>query len=120
MKFICEKCGEIKPEVTYYTFPAQADCPKCGRTLYDEDPDGQIKVLSLEEGVKKRPEFYIKILKEYQLKCKKFKRCVQCINPWNDGICECKRKPIIEENKERDMIMIWYELKKNGYDMEKV
>ena len=55
-KWTCTKCGEVEPKVIYYSCPAQADCPNCGERL--EDPDGGIKILSLEESIVARPSLY--------------------------------------------------------------
>jgi len=58
MKFICPKCGEVKPTRIYYSCPTQGDCPICNARL--EDIEGGIKILSEEESRKIRPSFYAK------------------------------------------------------------
>jgi hypothetical protein len=55
-KWNCKTCGEVKPKVIYYSCPAQADCPICHARL--EDPDGFLKVLTIEEAIQKRPKLY--------------------------------------------------------------
>jgi len=57
MKFICPKCGEVKPKEIYDSCPAQASCPKCNKWIREEDG---IHIMSEEEGVLKRPDFYKK------------------------------------------------------------
>ena len=57
VKYICSHCGEVKPKVIYYSFPSQADCPKCNRRL---ESSQKFNILSKEDAVKMRPSFYNK------------------------------------------------------------
>lgn len=70
-KYICKKCGEVKPKMVYYSFPAQFDCPICG--LHGESDD-KIKILSLKEAIGKRPFFY-KMLIDKCNNCNDKKQC---------------------------------------------
>jgi late competence protein required for DNA uptake (superfamily II DNA/RNA helicase) len=54
-KYICEKCGEVKPIMLWYTHPLTARCPKCGIDVVDSNC--KFNILSKEEAMKKRPSF---------------------------------------------------------------
>ena len=83
---ICPSCGCEEVSAIYYSCPAQADCKNCG-THY-EFGDG-IKVLSLFEGVKKRPYFY----EEYKCEaCGLYKFLLDVCETEEDRelICKCE------------------------------
>ena len=73
MKWICSKCGEVKPTNIGYSCPAVANCPNCNEDLVD--PEGGIKILSLEESVRKRPSMFKDIEKgHYRLTDEELKK----------------------------------------------
>ena len=37
-------------------------------------------------------------IKKYRKQMRKEKRCIQCVNPWYDGMCGCGRE---SENREK-------------------
>lgn len=57
VKYICPNCGEVEPKCIYYSFPSQADCPKCHMCL---ESSQKFNILSGEEAMKLRPSFYNK------------------------------------------------------------
>ena len=49
--WICPHCGPVKPKIFYYSFPMQANCPKC---LFKMESSQGVKILLPEDLKKKR------------------------------------------------------------------
>jgi len=54
-KWICPTCGEVEPTEMWYTCPATAECPICGKEF---DDGAKIKVLRWPDAIKTRPRIW--------------------------------------------------------------
>jgi len=58
LKFVCSEHGAFEPGMVYYSCPAQAACPVCGKLV---ESNGGVKVLTEEEARAKRPGLWAQI-----------------------------------------------------------
>jgi DNA-directed RNA polymerase subunit RPC12/RpoP len=72
---VCPRCGSKNIDV-FYTAPPQFQCRKCGAKLFDENAEPAIRVLTIEQGHRKRPALYGEPI------------CSCCTHAPHDGSCE--------------------------------
>jgi hypothetical protein len=81
-KWICPTCGEVEPTKTWYTEPATAECPICGKEF---DDGTKMKVLKWPDAIKKRPKMWENVSDE------DIKKILAGYNPDNFSVEDFKK-----------------------------